>query len=92
MGACFGSEAYEDMYGPIRDDAAPETPASDMFGSLLTMMTPTVFGSKFTDLACKVLTAPQRQFWRQRQDPDGGLDPRKQIITIRRETLRRKTF
>ena len=62
MGACFGSEAYEDMYGPIRDDAAPETPASDMFGSLLTMMTPTVFGSKFTDLACKVLTAPQRQF------------------------------
>ena len=63
MGACFGSEAYEDMYGPIRDDAAPDKPASDMFGSLLTMMTPTVFGSKFTDLACKVLTAPQRQFW-----------------------------
>ena len=63
MGACFGSEAYEDMYGPIRDDAAPDKPASDMFGSLLTMMTPTVFGSKFTDLACKVLTAPQRQFY-----------------------------
>lgn len=60
MGACFGSEVYEEMYGPIRDagDApaaakAPKAASSDMFTSMMSMVTPYAFGRQFTDLAVK---------------------------------------
>jgi hypothetical protein len=61
MGACFGSEAaYEEMYGPIREegDAPKKAPEKRSEYSYMTtmmgMLTPYAFGSQFTDLAVKV--------------------------------------
>ena len=70
MGACFGTESYEEMYGPIRDEAAAtsKAPASSSSGdSMLQVMTAAVFGSRFTDLACKVRPSFRRAAGRRRR-------------------------